>query len=163
MRLVNYMKKYFKYVMIFLFFVVLFFLSPISGDDWSNYLVGSEGIRHSLGVAVGMYFDWEGRIISRVLINILTYHKWLWNIVNSLVVVSSIYIGYKWIGKKPNRLMFQLICLIILGMNLNTFSQVMTWIAGNITYLFVVPIILWYFYFVFYNDKYNKWFVVIFC
>lgn len=155
------MKKYFKYVMIFLFFVVLFFLSPISGDDWSNYLVGSEGIRHSLGVAVGMYFDWEGRIISRVLINILTYHKWLWNIVNSLVVVGSIYIGYKWIGKKPNRLMFPLICLIILGMNLNTFSQVMTWIAGNITYLFVVPIILWYFYFVFYNDKYNKWFVVI--
>ena len=155
------MKKYFKYIIVFLFFVIIFFLSPISGDDWGNYLVGSEGIRHSLGVAVGMYFDWEGRIISRVLINILTYYKWLWNVVNSFVVVGSIYMGYKWIGKKPKRIIFPLVCLIILSMNLFTFSQVMTWIAGNITYLFVVPIILWYFYFIFYNDKYNKWFVFI--
>ena len=70
------MKKNIKYIFVFLFFVFLFFLSPISGDDWSNYLVGSEGIRHSLGVTLGMYFDWEGRIVSRMLINILTYNKW---------------------------------------------------------------------------------------
>ena len=156
------MKKYGKYILVFLFFVILFFLSPISGDDWSNYLVGSEGIRHSLGVALGMYFDWEGRIISRVLINVLTYHKWLWNIVNALVVTGTIYMGMKFIGKKPKKIIFPLMCLVFLGMNLFSFSQVMTWIAGNITYLFVVPIVLWYFYFVFHNDKYNKWFVFVF-
>lgn len=162
MILVSNMKKYIKYIVVFLFFTVMFFLSPIAGDDWSNYLVGSEGIRHSLGVALGMYFDWEGRIVSRVLINILTYHKWLWNIVNALVVTVIIYMGMKFIGKKPKKIMFPLMCLVILGMNLFTFSQVMTWLAGNITYLFVVPVVLWYFYYVLNNDKYNKWFVVIF-
>ena len=156
------MKKYIKYVAMFLFLLVLFFLSPIAGDDWSNYLVGSEGLRHSLGVAVGMYFDWEGRIISRVLINILTYNKWLWNILNAIVVCSIIYMGMKLIHKKPKKIMFPLMVLVIIGMNLFSFSQVMTWIAGNITYLFVIPIILWYFYYVLNNDKYNKWFVVLF-
>lgn len=156
------MKKYIKYIALFLFFLILFILSPIAGDDWSNYLVGSEGIRHSLGVALGMYFDWEGRIISRVLINILTYHKWLWNILNSLVVCGIVYMGLKFIDKKPKKEMFFLMVLVILGMNLFSFSQVMTWIAGNITYLFVVPIILWYFYYVLNNDKYNNWFVCVF-
>lgn len=162
MKVVIIMKKYLKYILLFLFFLSLFILSPIAGDDWSNYLVGSQGLRHSLGVALGMYFDWEGRIVSRVLINLLTYNKWLWNILNALVVCGIIYMGLKFINKKPKKIMFPLMILVILGMNLFSFSQVMTWIAGNITYLFVIPIILWYFYYVLNNDKYNKWFVFIF-
>ena len=162
MKVVIIMKKYLKYILLFLFFLSLFILSPIAGDDWSNYLVGSQGLRHSLGVALGMYFDWEGRIVSRVLINLLTYNKWLWNILNALVVCGIVYMGLKFINKKPKKIMFPLMILVILGMNLFSFSQVMTWIAGNITYLFVIPIILWYFYYVLNNDKYNKWFVFIF-
>ena len=156
MKVVIIMKKYLKYILLFLFFLSLFILSPIAGDDWSNYLVGSQGLRHSLGVALGMYFDWEGRIVSRVLINLLTYNKWLWNILNAVVVCGIIYMGLKFINKKPKKIMFPLMILVILGMNLFSFSQVMTWIAGNITYLFVIPIILWYFYYVLNNDKYNK-------
>ena len=82
------MKKYYKYLSLCLFFIVIFFLSPLSGDDWGNYIVGSEGVRYSLEVAVELYFNWEGRFISRVLINIFTYHKWLWNIINALVITS---------------------------------------------------------------------------
>lgn len=155
------MKKYSKYVGIFLLFVVIFSLAPISGDDWGNYLVGKEGIRHSLGVALGMYFDWEGRFISRIFINILTYHKWLWNIVNALLIVAFL-IGVVKIVDKKRDYIFPLIVLLILGMNPYMFSQVMVWIAGNITYFFVVPIIIWYFYYLISNDNYNKWFVPIF-
>lgn len=156
------MKKYWKYLGIFGFFFILFCLSPISGDDWGNYIAGSEGLRRSLGIALGMYFDWEGRFISRIFINILTYHKWLWNIVNALVITSSIYLGDCFIGKNNKKFIFPLVVLIILGMNMYTFSQGVTWLAGNITYLFVVPVVLWYFYYLINNDKYNKWFVLIF-
>ncbi len=154
------MKKYMKYVMIFLCFMVLFYLSPISGDDWANYIAGSDGLRRSLGVALGMYFDWEGRLISRVFINILTYHKWLWNIVNAGVVTGTIFMSEKFGGKK--KFIFPLAVLLILGMNPYMFSQVIVWLAGNITYMFIVPVLLFYIYFVLNNDKYNKWFVVIF-
>ena len=99
------MKKYVKYVFVFVFFLFLFWLSPISGDDWGNYIAGSNGLRSSLGVALGMYFDWEGRLISRVFINILTYHKWIWNIMNSLLIVGLVFCIEKIIGndRKKNR------------------------------------------------------------
>lgn len=160
------MKKYLKYFFVFIFFLVLFYLSPISGDDWGNYIVGSSGLRSSLGVALGMYFDWEGRLISRVFINILTYHKWIWNILNSLLIVGLVFVSEKIIGmdKKCNvkTFVFPLSLLIIFCMNIYTFSETMVWLAGNITYFFMVPVVIWYFYYLIINDKYNKWFSFIF-
>ena len=40
-------------------------------------------------------------------------------------------------------------------MNIYTFSQVVVWIAGNITYLFVIFLLLYYFYALI-NKKYNQ-------
>lgn len=143
------------YGTVFLFFLCILFLSPRSGDDWGNFIVGKLGIHHSLGNAIGMYFDWEGRLISRILINILTYHKSIWNIVNSFLIVLTIYFSIKIINPKNKKVIYILTLLVILTMNIYTFSQTITWIAGNITYLFVIPIILGYFYYLF-EDKNRK-------
>lgn len=140
------MKRKIFYIMIFCFFLTLLFLSPISGDDWGNFLVGKTGLIHSLGNAFGMYFDWEGRLISRILINILTYYKPLWNIINSLLITMMIYYSIKLIQPKHKKEIGLLTFLMILMMNIYTFSQTVTWIAGNITYLFVIPILFYYFY-----------------
>lgn len=93
-----------------------------------------------------MYFDWEGRIISRFLINLLTYYKAIWNIINAIMIVGIVYFANKIINPKNKKMIFLLTVLIILLMNILTFSQIIVWIAGNITYLFVIPIILYYFY-----------------
>ncbi len=154
------MKKKIFFISIFLFFVLIFFLSPICGDDWSNYIEGSKGLYKSITEAIGMYFDWEGRFISRVLINILTYHKVLWNIANSLVITSSVYLIIKIIDPKK-KIIYLLTILVFLLMNVLTFSQTVTWLAGNITYLFVIPLLLLYFYFIF-SDKKDKKLIVIF-
>ena len=149
------MKKKIFFVSIFLFFVLIFFLSPISGDDWGNYIEGSRGIYKSITEAIGMYFSWEGRLISRILINILTYHKVLWNFVNSLVITGTIFLIIKIINPKK-KIIYLLSLLIFLLMNIYTFSQVIPWLAGNITYLFVIPLLLLYFYFIFSNKKDNR-------
>jgi hypothetical protein len=143
------------YTGIFLFLLLIFFLSPISGDDWGNYLEGAQGIYHMFSQAVGMWFTWEGRLISRVLINILTYNKWLWNIVNAATIVGMIYYVNKIVNFKHKKLMILLTFITILFMNIFTFSQTVTWLAGNITYLFVIPLLLIYIYII-YNGKYNK-------
>ncbi len=140
------MKKNWPYLIIFLLFEIILFLSPISGDDWGNYLIGETGIYHSIGNAVGMYFDWEGRFVSRILINILTYHKILWNIVNGLSLTISVYYLKKLINPINNQITFLLILNILLFMNIYTFSQVIVWIAGNVTYTLVIPLLLYYFY-----------------
>ena len=155
-------KEIIFYSGMFLFFTLIFFLSPISGDDWGNYLVGKTGIYHSFGNAIGMYFSWEGRLVSRILINLLTYHKVLWNIINSLVIVSSIYFMIKLIQPKHKFLVLSLSFFLFLGMNLYTFSQVIVWIAGNITYLFVIPLLLFYFYQLFSSNKNSLWKIILF-
>ena len=64
------MKKTKKFYFIFFAFILfILFLSPISGDDWGNYLVGQNGIRHMIEQALRMYLSWEGRLGSRLLIN----------------------------------------------------------------------------------------------
>lgn len=141
------------YIIVFIFFLSLLFLSPISGDDWGNYLVGKTGLYHSIGNAIGMYFDWEGRFISRILINILTYHKYLWNILTSILITLTIYYSIKIVKPKNKKTIFILSILIILLMNIYTFSQTITWIAGNITYFYVIPILLGYFYCLIYDEE----------
>ena len=146
------MKKKIFFKCIFIFFLFIFSLSPISGDDWGNYIEGSRGLYKSITEAIGMYFSWEGRFISRVLINILTYHKTLWNIVNSLVISGTIYLIIRIINPKK-KIIYLLTLLVFLLMNIYTFSQVVPWIAGNVTYLFVIPLLLLYFYYIFEDDK----------
>ncbi len=144
------------YIGIFLFLLLIFFLSPISGDDWGNYLEGAQGFYHMISQAIGMWFTWEGRLISRILINILTYNKWLWNIINSLAIVGIIYYINKIVKFKHKKLLILLTFSSILFMNIFTFSQTVTWLAGNITYLFVIPLILIYFYIIYNNKDNNK-------
>lgn len=138
-------KDNYKYLFLFIFFTLILFLSPRSGDDWGNFLEGSLGIRHMIGNAIGMYFDWEGRFVSRLLINFLTFYKPIWNILNSLMIVGIIYFVNKITNPKNRKDIFYLTILIILAMNIYTFSQVVVWIAGNITYLFVIFLLLYYF------------------
>ena len=154
-------KENIKYIVLILFFLFILFLSPISGDDWGNYIEGSQGTRHVFGNAIGMYFDWEGRFVSRILINILTYHKVLWNIINSLMIVGIIYYTVKIINPRNKKLIFILSTLTIFMMNIFTFSQVVVWVAGNITYLFVIPMILYYFYNLLQNKKQTKLTIII--
>ena len=148
-------KENYKYLFLFIFFTIILFLSPRSGDDWGNFLEGSLGIRHMIGNAIGMYFDWEGRFISRLLINFLTFYKPIWNILNSLIIIGIIYFINKIANPKGRKDIFYLTVLIILAMNIYTFSQVVVWIAGNITYLFVILLLLYYFYALI-NQKYNQ-------
>ncbi len=156
------MKKKIFYISIFILFIIILFLSPISGDDWGNYIEGSKGFYHCISQSIGMYLGWEGRFISRVLINILTYHKVLWNIINSIFITSIVFLIIKIINPKHKKIICLLSLLVILLMNIFTFSQVVVWVAGNITYLFVIPLLLGYFYYVFDYKKDNKFLVCLF-
>lgn len=137
------MKEFFKdkkaLIIIFIFLLLVFTLTPITGDDWGNYLVGQKGLSYIWNHTVSMYFTWEGRFISRLLISFMTYHKWLWNIINAFCLTSFIYICYKFINSREKT--NYLIPIFLLLTVSNTFyTQVYLWVAGNITYL--IPSIL---------------------
>lgn len=148
-------KKKLFYGGIFLFFLTILFLTPISGDDWGNYIVGSKGMKFSFQNAISLYFSWEGRIVSRLIINFLTFHKMIWNFVNAFLITFLVFVINKFI-KIKDRSIYLLVLFAILFMNIYTFSQSVTWIAGNVTYFFVIPFYLFYFYSLLYNERREK-------
>ena len=144
------------FIGIFTFYVLILFLCPIAGDDWGNYLVGQSGIKHIVENTLKLYTTWEGRLISRFLIDIFSYHKILWNIVNALFITAIPYFITKIINPKNKLITYSLILLSLITMNIYTFSQTIVWIAGNVTYLLVIPIILLYIHFL-YEKKTSKY------
>jgi hypothetical protein len=140
-------KLFILYLSIFLFFLLISCFIPINGDDWGNYIIGVEGIKTSINNAISMYFDWEGRFISRIIINILTCHKWLWNIMNALIMTSIFIIINKIIKPKNKIIIGTLLFLGIILVDTSIFTQGYVWLAGNITYIFPLLLILIYLYF----------------
>ena len=77
------------------------------------------------------------------------------------MIVGIIYYTVKIINPRNKKLIFILSTLTILMMNIFTFSQVVVWVAGNITYLFVIPMMLYYFYNLLQNKKQTKLTIII--
>ncbi len=145
-------------ILITVFYFIILCLSPISGDDWGNFIAKTD-VFGSIKNAFNLYFTWEGRISSRLLINLLTPNKIVWNLINSLSIGSLIYISIK-IVKPKAKCIYYLTLLMIPLINLLTFSETITFIAGNLTYFIEIPFILIYFSFI-YNSKYNNSFIFI--
>lgn len=137
---------------VFLISLIIFILSPIAGDDWGNYFVGTKGIKNIFISAIGMYKSWEGRFISRILIYFLTYHKWLWNILNATLITLFVKISFSIIGNNKNKFVYLTPIFGIITTNYIFYTQCYLWVAGNITYLFPTVLSLLVF-IIIYNNK----------
>lgn len=131
---------------IFLFFLVLLNLIPLTGDDWDNYPESIRGFRHWLGQAAGKYLEWEGRLASRLLINALTASKWLWNIFNAASFALLYFFTMKFIGARKRSYASLIFILGILLFSNGTVIQTYFWVTGNLTYFTPMVLIVIYFY-----------------
>ena len=89
----NQFKKHLKDNMIVLLFGLFIFTwvyyisksSTLAGDDWAFHNnTMKDGI---IGSALGMYYGWEGRLMTLFSIHTLILHKTIWEIVNALIYV----------------------------------------------------------------------------
>lgn len=65
--LIDIFKKNKELILIWILIFLMFYLTPINGDDWGNYVIGGKDILEILNTTKGMYYSWEGRIVSRFL------------------------------------------------------------------------------------------------
>ena len=63
----------------FIFMLIIHSLSPITGDDWYNATQKFSFVG-SIAKALEFYKEWEGRIVGRVFISLLTSRKIIYNI-----------------------------------------------------------------------------------
>lgn len=148
-------KNNYIYLISFIFFLIILSLAPICGDDWGNYPVGAQGLRMILSAAKGMYFSWEGRFVSRIIIYLFTYYKFLFVIVTSGLLTLIVFIANKVIGKVKNKVIYIMPFIFLLLLNVNSISQTYTWIAGSVTYLYPASIVLAYFYYLYQKQEFK--------
>lgn len=142
----------------FLFLMLLYFLSPISGDDYGCYNSTNGSLVEAFDSAVGMYFSWEGRFVGRIFIMLFAHHKIIFNIVTPLLFCIMIFGVVKLMGVIKNKGTYFLLLISLMLLNCDMFAQVYTWVAGSVTYLY--PSIIAFVYFVYIYFKRNSKFKI---
>lgn len=138
----------FKYkVVIFtlLFFFIISSLAPISGSDWTSYLIGKEGIINSIN---NISFN-DGRIISGFLINFLTYNKFLFNLIFSVLMSLFVYYCNNLLGYVKNKYYYLFPFLGTILVSTFTFSYNYLSVTSTVTYTFPILMIFIYYMYLF--------------
>lgn len=155
------MKKIIKEEKHLILFGILLFLinwlTPINGDDWGNYFIGQNNLLKICDYTLGMYYSWEGRLISRFLIFLLTYHKFLWSLITTIMLIGFIKSCYSFFNQDTPKIIYFIPFLLLFLVNNIFLTQSYFWIAGNITYIYpsiLVIIVLIYLYK--HNGKYQN-------
>ncbi len=126
-------KEYYKYIfLVFIFTFLISYLIPIGGDDYGNYLTKGMTIMEKFNKIKFFYFNWEGRIFSRLFNMFLIPKPWLFCFVKAFFMSMLYYFIIKIIDYK--KYFYSLIFLCIFFIDEQTFSQVYVWKTGNITY-----------------------------
>ena len=148
-------KKTLIYLCILLLtFGIFSFLLPISGDDYGCYIAVYGNLYKSIILAKEMYYSWEGRFIGRIIILVLSYYKYFFNIITTLLIGYLFIIVIKSIKNIKNST-YILLIFAIFALNVDMFSQCYTWVAGTVTYLYPSVFILLYFIYIYLNKNKN--------
>lgn len=125
----------------FFFFFLISTLAPISGTDWSSYLIGKEGIGNIIkNININ-----DGRIISGVLISLLSYNKLIFNLFFSLLMSRFVQCCNNMMGMVKNKYyyLFPLLGTMLVSVFLFSYNYVS--VTTTVAYTF--PAILSFIYF----------------
>ena len=137
--------KYKVVIFTFLFFFIISSLAPISGSDWTSYLIGKEGIINSIN---NISFN-DGRIISGFLINFLTYNKFLFNLIFSVLMSLFVYYCNNLLGYVKNKYYYLFPFLGTILVSTFTFSYNYLSVTSTVTYTFPILMIFIYYMYLF--------------
>lgn len=130
-------------LIIFSWFYFISSKTTLAGDDWAFFNnTMKDGIFDS---ALGMYFGWEGRLMTLFSIHTLIFNISLWKIINSLIY-TLVYISIMLIIKPKYKLLSSILfILLILTIKDNIRMEVFSWITGSVYY--GIPLALSFVYF----------------
>jgi len=92
--------KHIYLISIFIIFIIIFSFTPISGDDFGNYISTNGTFLSAIKTAISYYNTLEGRIVGRILIMYTTHHKLVWNILTALSLTLITSSSFKLLKKR---------------------------------------------------------------
>lgn len=127
--------------LVFLFFAIITYKTPLAGDDWGYALNGMNG--NPFATAIEFYYSWSGRFFSELWGFIVAPNKWLWNILNPLFFTIIYYCINYLTNPKKSCLSYIVSFLLILYASDYLRMETYTWIMGT---TYVIPLMLCFIY-----------------
>ena len=134
-------------VLLFLIFLLISLWVPYCGDDWTNNILGLDSIVDYFRVAYQKYLDVEGRFFSRIFVLIFTHYKFLWAIINALMISGIFVLINKIIKNKNNKFIRFLTFTLFVFISNEILRQVIVWPTGSATYMFPMFLTIIFLYF----------------
>lgn len=152
------LKKYFSKrntTILFIFLSMLIFniLTPYICDDY-QFMYNYETTKRITNIFEIfrelhlMYFNWGGRVLAHFFAYLfLMLPKWIFNIVNSIVYISIVYLIYL-IGRRDKKDNYNYLIFIhmLLFLLLPVYGQIFLWLDGSCNYAFTLCIQLFFLY-----------------
>jgi len=121
-------------ILLFTFFLVLSYFIPLIGDDWTTNVLGVTSIGDAISRAYQLYFEYEGRVVSRVFVLIFSSSKLLWNVLNAIILTGIFILFNKIVKNKRNKFILFLTFTFFIFLDNEVFKQCVVWLTGNLTY-----------------------------
>jgi hypothetical protein len=141
-----FLKKNYFYILAFIFFLIINYLSPPIYDDWSNpdFLNIYEGSVFSL-VTYGIYSFWRemnGRAVSNIIVILLTYFNFIWNILSAVIFVFIILVFNQHHKNKNSKFTIPLSFLLLVSISKGIRVETYLHISANVMFIFAFGITL---------------------
>lgn len=130
-------------IFIFTWFYTISSKTPLAGDDWAFH--NNAMSRGILDSAFGMYYGWEGRLMTLISMHFLILHRNLWEVVNATIYPIIFILGAAIIKPKQQLVYSVIFILLVITIKDNIRMEVFTWITGSIYY--GIPLLLSVIYF----------------
>ena len=143
--LLNWLKTYWIYILIYALFLFISITSPRSGDDWEISQWYKSGFVSTCFAMVRAFTYLNGRIANNIFDSFFSYYDFIWKIVSPLIFTSIIFLSGKLFNYHKKVFPIAVNFLILLSVSNNIRKETYVWLIGNVSYIFVIPFILLYF------------------
>lgn len=151
-QLKNWLKTYWFYVVIYVFFLYVSITTARLGDDWEVSQWYRNGIVSTLAGMIHLTTYVNGRVASLFFGSFFAYYDVLWQFTAPAVFTSFIYLSAKLFGYAHRFVPVAVSFLMLLSVSNAMRIETYVWLVGNVGYIFVIPLIMLYLN-ILYNEK----------
>ena len=151
-HLIDWLKMYWIYVAIYIFFLYVSSTSVKVGDDWSVSTWYQDGFLGTLAEAMRMTVYFNGRVATNLFVSFFAYYDFLWRFTAPAIFTSIIYLSARLFGfarrPAPVGVGFLILLSVSDRIRIETYIALIT----NVQYIPVILLILLYLNIIYYEN-----------
>lgn len=142
--MVGWLRSYWIYVMIYIFFLYVSSTTARAGDDWEVSNWYANGFLSTLAGTIRLGIIFNARWSANLFASFFSHYDFLWRFAAPAFFTSIIYLSARMFGYVRKPALVSLSLLILLSVSDGIRLQTYVWLIGNVGYIPIIALILLY-------------------